>query len=92
MTSAQTHTIGVIGAWTMGNSIAQVNEAVLAYGEGIASARNIDEALKLGCNHPTGPLAVMEVFGLAQTAAIENCVIERLRKSFRDVLERSLPA
>ena len=41
-----------------------LNEAVLAYGEGIASAADIDEAMKLGCNHPIGPLALADLIGL----------------------------
>jgi len=47
-----------------------LNEAVLAYGEGIASAKDIDEAMKLGCNHPIGPLALADLIGLDVLLAV----------------------
>jgi 3-hydroxybutyryl-CoA dehydrogenase len=47
-----------------------LNEAVLAYGEGIASAADIDEAMKLGCNHPIGPLALADLIGLDVVLAV----------------------
>jgi 3-hydroxybutyryl-CoA dehydrogenase len=47
-----------------------LNEAVLAYGEGIATARDIDEAMKLGCNHPIGPLALCDLIGVDVVLAV----------------------
>ena len=47
-----------------------LNEAVLAYGEGIATAADIDEAMKLGCNHPIGPLALCDLIGLDVVLAV----------------------
>jgi len=47
-----------------------LNEAVLAYAEGVAAARDIDEAMKLGCNHPVGPLALCDLIGLDVVLAI----------------------
>jgi len=41
-----------------------INEAVFALGEGLATAAEIDEAMKLGCNHPMGPLALADLIGL----------------------------
>lgn len=39
-------------------------EAMTAYGDGVASAADIDIALKLGCNWPVGPLALADMIGL----------------------------
>ena len=47
-----------------------LNEAVLAYSEGIATASDIDEAMKLGCNHPVGPLALCDLIGLDVVLAV----------------------
>ncbi|MDU1669342.1 MAG: 3-hydroxybutyryl-CoA dehydrogenase, partial [Bradyrhizobium sp.] len=41
-----------------------INEAIFAYSEGIATAADIDEGMKLGCNHPIGPLALADLIGL----------------------------
>jgi 3-hydroxybutyryl-CoA dehydrogenase len=41
-----------------------INEAVFALQEGLASAADIDEAMKLGCSHPIGPLALADLIGL----------------------------
>jgi len=41
-----------------------VNEAALAYQEGVASAEEIDKAMKLGAGLPMGPLALADMIGL----------------------------
>ena len=41
-----------------------INEAFLVLGEGVASAEDIDTGMKLGCNHPIGPLALADMVGL----------------------------
>jgi 3-hydroxybutyryl-CoA dehydrogenase len=41
-----------------------INEAIFALQEGIASAADIDAGMKLGCNHPIGPLALADLVGL----------------------------
>jgi 3-hydroxybutyryl-CoA dehydrogenase len=41
-----------------------INEAFFALAEGEAEASDIDEAMKLGCNHPIGPLALADLIGL----------------------------
>jgi len=41
-----------------------INEAVFALHEGIASAEDIDQVMKLGMNHPIGPLALADLIGL----------------------------
>lgn len=44
--------------------IPMINEAIGIYAEGIASAEDIDSAMKLGANHPMGPLALGDLIGL----------------------------
>jgi 3-hydroxybutyryl-CoA dehydrogenase len=64
-----------------------LNEAVLAYGEGIATAQDIDEAMKLGCNHPIGPLALADLIGLDVVLA----VMEVFHREFKDPKYRPAP-
>jgi 3-hydroxybutyryl-CoA dehydrogenase len=40
-----------------------INEAFYALDEGIASAEDIDKGMMLGCNHPSGPLALSDLVG-----------------------------
>jgi 3-hydroxybutyryl-CoA dehydrogenase len=49
-----------------------INEAVFAYQEGLASAEEIDNGMKLGCNHPIGPLALADMIGLDVMLAVMN--------------------
>lgn len=44
--------------------IPMINEAAYIYMEGVASAEDIDAAMKLGANHPIGPLALGDLIGL----------------------------
>ncbi|NLB53371.1 MAG: 3-hydroxybutyryl-CoA dehydrogenase [Syntrophomonadaceae bacterium] len=44
--------------------IPYINEAAILYQEGIASAEEIDKAMKLGANMPMGPLALADLIGL----------------------------
>jgi 3-hydroxybutyryl-CoA dehydrogenase len=41
-----------------------VNEAIFAYSEGLGTAEAIDTVMKLGMNHPIGPLALADLIGL----------------------------
>jgi len=41
-----------------------INEAITALMEGVASAEDIDTVMKLGMNHPMGPLALADLIGL----------------------------
>lgn len=50
--------------------IPMINEAVGILSEGIASAEDIDTAMKLGANHPMGPLALGDLIGLDVCLAI----------------------
>ncbi len=47
-----------------------VNEAVGIYADGVASKEEIDEAMKMGANHPMGPLALGDLIGLDVCLAI----------------------
>jgi 3-hydroxybutyryl-CoA dehydrogenase len=47
-----------------------INEAALVLQEGLASAEDIDSGMKLGCNHPIGPLALADLIGLDTVLAI----------------------
>ncbi|MBO7454356.1 MAG: 3-hydroxybutyryl-CoA dehydrogenase [Alphaproteobacteria bacterium] len=50
--------------------IPMINEAIYALYENISTAEHIDEALKLGANHPIGPLALADLIGLDTVLAI----------------------
>ena len=41
-----------------------INEAFFVLAEGYANAEDIDKGMKLGCNHPIGPLALADMIGL----------------------------
>jgi 3-hydroxybutyryl-CoA dehydrogenase len=49
-----------------------INEAIFVRQEGLASAEAIDEGMKLGCNHPIGPLALADLIGLDVMLAVMN--------------------
>jgi 3-hydroxybutyryl-CoA dehydrogenase len=49
-----------------------LNEAIFALQEGLASAEDIDNGMKLGCNHPIGPLALCDMVGLDVLLAVMN--------------------
>jgi 3-hydroxybutyryl-CoA dehydrogenase len=49
-----------------------INEAIMVLQEGLASAEEIDAGMKLGCNHPIGPLALADLIGLDTMLAVMN--------------------
>lgn len=55
-----------------------INEAVYALYEGVASAKDIDTAMKLGTNQPMGPLELADFIGLDTCLAIMNVLHEGL--------------
>ena len=67
--------------------IPMINEAVGIYAEGIASVEDIDSAMKLGANHPIGPLALGDLIGLDVCLAI----MEVLYNEFADSKYRPHP-
>jgi len=64
-----------------------INEAIFAYSEGIATAADIDEGMKLGCNHPIGPLALADLIGLDTMLS----VMEVFYNGFNDPKYRPAP-
>ena len=67
--------------------VPMINEAVYAYSEGLASAEEIDLAMKLGLSHPIGPLALADLIG------IDVClyVMDVLYREFCDSKYRPCP-
>ncbi len=58
--------------------IPMINEAVYALYEGVGNVNSIDQALKLGANHPMGPLELADFIGLDTCLAIMNVLHEGL--------------
>ena len=67
--------------------IPMVNEAIGIFAEGVATAEEIDEAMKLGAAHPMGPLALGDLIGLDVCLAI----MEVLHQEFGDSKYRPHP-
>lgn len=67
--------------------IPMINEAIGIYADGLASAEDIDTAMKLGANHPMGPLALGDLIGLDVVLAI----MEVLYNEFGDSKYRPHP-
>jgi 3-hydroxybutyryl-CoA dehydrogenase len=59
------------------------NEAFYMLMEGIASARDIDKALKLGLNHPMGPFELVDLVGLDTRLAILEYLHQSLGEKYR---------
>ncbi|NBP61045.1 MAG: 3-hydroxybutyryl-CoA dehydrogenase [Betaproteobacteria bacterium] len=64
-----------------------INEAIFALQEGLARAEDIDAGMRLGCNHPIGPLALCDMIGLD----VQLAVMEVLYASFNDTKYRPAP-
>ena len=64
-----------------------INEAVFALYEGVGEAADIDQIMKLGMNHPIGPLALADLIGLDTCLAI----LEVLHKGLGDSKYRACP-
>lgn len=56
--------------------IPMINEAVGIYADGVASVEGIDTAMKLGANHPMGPLELGDLVGLDICLAIMNVLYD----------------
>ena len=64
-----------------------INEAIFALAEGIATAEDLDAGMKLGCNHPIGPLALADMIGLDTMLS----VMEVFYEGFNDPKYRPAP-
>jgi 3-hydroxybutyryl-CoA dehydrogenase len=64
-----------------------INEAIFALYEGVGSAGAIDEIMKLGMNHPMGPLQLADFIGLDVCLAIMNVLYD----GFNDPKYRACP-
>ena len=67
--------------------VPMINEAAFLLNGGVASAEDIDKAMKLGANHPIGPLALGDMIGLDVCLAI----METLYEEFGDSKYRPCP-
>lgn len=67
--------------------IPMINEAIFALYEGVASAEDIDNGMKLGTNQPMGPLALADLIGLDTVLAIANVLFN----GFKDPKYRPCP-
>ncbi|MCL5969281.1 MAG: 3-hydroxybutyryl-CoA dehydrogenase, partial [Betaproteobacteria bacterium] len=61
--------------------IPMINEAFFVLAEGLASAEDIDAGMKLGCNHPIGPLALADLIGLDVCLAVMNVFVSEFNDS-----------
>lgn len=85
-TSNHTHDVSVAFARTIGKTpitvknspgfvvnrilCPMINEAIFVLQDGLASAEEIDAGMKLGCNHPIGPLTLADLIGLDTMLAV----------------------
>ncbi|MDN5351611.1 MAG: 3-hydroxybutyryl-CoA dehydrogenase, partial [Clostridiales bacterium] len=67
--------------------VPMINEAAGIFADGVASAEDIDRAMKLGANHPIGPLALGDLIGLDVCLSI----MEVLYNEFGDTKYRPHP-
>jgi 3-hydroxybutyryl-CoA dehydrogenase len=102
-TSDATHALALDMATTLGKTaitagnrpgfvvnrilVPMINEAILVFQEGLASAEDIDAGMRLGCNQPIGPLALADLIGLDTVLAI----LEAFYDGFNDSNYRPAP-
>ncbi len=67
--------------------VPMINEAFFVLAEGLATPEDIDAGMKLGCNHPIGPLALADMIGLDTCLAI----MEVYFNNFNDSKYRPCP-
>ena len=96
-TSAETYDIAVAFAESLGKTttnsedfpafivnrilVPMINEAIYTLYEGVGNVASIDKALKLGANHPMGPLELADFMGLDVVLAIMNVLYDGLADS-----------
>ena len=61
--------------------VPMINEAFFVLAEGLASPEDIDAGMKLGCNHPIGPLALADMIGLDVCLAVMNVYFDEYNDS-----------
>lgn len=102
-TSSATHKLALDMATTLGKTaitagnrpgfvvnrilVPMINEAILVFQEGLASAEDIDAGMRLGCNQPIGPLALADLIGLDTLLSI----LEAFYDGFNDSKYRPAP-
>lgn len=96
-TSAETHSAAVAFAESLGKTttdaedfpafivnrilVPMMNEAIYTLYEGVGNVASIDQALRLGANHPMGPLELADFMGLDVVLAIMNVLYDGLADS-----------
>ncbi len=64
--------------------IPMINEGISIYAEGLATVEDVDKAMKLGANHPMGPLALGDLIGLDVCLEVMNVLYnETLDNKYR---------
>lgn len=61
--------------------VPMINEAFFVLSEGIATAADVDAGMKLGCNHPIGPLALADMIGLDVCLAVMEVHLQQFGDS-----------
>lgn len=61
--------------------VPMINEAIFVLQEGIATAEDIDKGMKLGANHPIGPLALADLIGLDTLLFVQDSLYEETQDS-----------
>lgn len=61
--------------------VPMINEAIFVLQEGIASAEDIDKGMRLGANHPIGPLALADLIGLDTLLFVMDSLYEETQDS-----------
>ncbi|MBN4667667.1 3-hydroxybutyryl-CoA dehydrogenase [Pandoraea nosoerga] len=61
--------------------VPMINEAFFVLAENLATPEEIDEGMKLGCNHPIGPLALADMIGLDVCLSVMNVYYEEFADS-----------
>jgi len=61
--------------------VPMINEAFFVLAEGLATPEDIDAGMKLGCNHPIGPLALADMIGLDVCLAIMEVYLDEFGDS-----------
>lgn len=61
--------------------VPMINEAIFVLQEGVASAGDIDKGMKLGANHPIGPLGLADLIGLDTLLFVQDSLYEETQDS-----------